>query len=138
MPVAVYHPAAMHLQRSTTLLLRLRASTRLAAFVLLVFVLKIGAAATCVSHDFADLGIAGTHSAIMQSVADLDDANADFPAVGPVHAAGNCSHSGFQHAATVMTAPHFMVAVPRQALAVRTFSLRSSVPPSPDLRPPIA
>jgi hypothetical protein len=40
---------------------RLRASPRLAAFLLLVFALKLGTAAACVKHDFGqiDAGVAG-------------------------------------------------------------------------------
>ena len=38
---------------STLLFARLRASTRLAMLVLLVFALKVSTAAACVKHDFA-------------------------------------------------------------------------------------
>ena len=51
---------------STLLLARLRASTRLAMLVLLVFALKVSTAAACVKHDFADLGLGtgNTHQAV--------------------------------------------------------------------------
>ena len=47
-------PAALR-----TVLARLRASTRLAVLVLLVFALKIGAVAACTQSDFAELDFGG-------------------------------------------------------------------------------
>ena len=50
------------------LLARLRSSARLAVLVLLVFAVKIGAAAACAKHDFIDLGIgADSSQAVMKA-----------------------------------------------------------------------
>ena len=70
---------------ASSVLARLRASTRLAAFVLLVFALKIGTVAACANHDYGqiDVGEAG-HPVVSASI---DDTPAD---KGPLSA-----HSGF-------------------------------------------
>ena len=73
---------------SRTLLARLRASARLAVLVLLVFALKLGAAAACVKHDFADMGFGtdGSH-AVAVKASPLDGGNDDSTKLKLGHAA---------------------------------------------------
>lgn len=119
-----------------TVLARLRASTRLAVLVLLIFALKIGAAAACANDDFADLGF-GVDS---QHGATLKASATDEPGAlkkGSV-AAGACSHCGCHHHAAAMApdTPIAFVIVPQ--VLTEPFS---GVPPSAayrlELRPPI-
>jgi hypothetical protein len=121
---------------STPMLARLRASTRLAVLVLLIFALKIGAAAACAKHDFADLGLGAgdTHGAVAQAV-DADGGDVSRTALTHV---GTCSHCGCHHASALPTNTIVAFAsIPREGL-----SYRSGIPPSTylrlELRPPIA
>lgn len=119
------------------ILARLRASTRLAVLVLLVFALKIGTVAACVQHDFAnpELGSGDAHGVIAKAL-DADDGG-DLPKTALGHA-GACSHCSSHHAS----------ALPNESILVfawissEAVMYRSGMPPSPaqrlELRPPIA
>ena len=122
---------------SRTLLARLRASARLAVLVLLVFALKLGAAAACVKHDFADMGFGtdGSH-AVAVKASPLDGGNDDSTKLKLGHAA--CSHCGCHHSAAMVPDSHVEFAVVPQELAVRTSGLPPSASARLDLRPPIA
>ena len=120
---------------STLLLARLRASTRVAMLVLLVFALKVGMAAACVKHDFADfeLGTGDTHQAVVQAT-DTDAGDASKTVLTP---AGTCSHCGCHHASALPTSTVLAFAVcPREGLAYRSGTPPSAAPHM-DLRPPI-
>ena len=122
--------------RGNTILARLRASTRLAMLVLLVFALKVGTAAACVKHDFADLGsgTGDTHQAVVQAT-DTDPGDASKTVL--THA-GTCSHCGCHHASALPTSAVLAFAVcPREGLAYRSGTPPSAAPRQ-DLRPPIA
>lgn len=120
---------------SRTVLARLRSSARLAVLVLLIFALKIGAAAACAKHDFADLGF-GTdtsHGVVVKAPSgDWPD-----PAPGSLSHAGACSHCSCHHAAAMVPdAPVAFVVLP-QELAVRLSGLPPSTVSRLELRPPI-
>ena len=119
-----------------TLLARLRASARLAVLVLLVFALKLGAAAACVKHDFADMGFGtdGSH-AVAVKASPLDGGNDDSTKLKLGHAA--CSHCGCHHVATMVPDTQVVVVLVPQALPMRTSGLPPSTTQPMELRPPI-
>ena len=122
---------------SRTLLARLRASARLAVLVLLVFALKLGTAAACVKHDFADMGFGtdGSH-AVAVKASPLDGGNDDSTKLKLGHAA--CSHCGCHHVATMVPDTQVVVVLVPQALPMRTSGLPPSASQPLELRPPIA
>jgi hypothetical protein len=125
--------------RSTPrLLARLRASTRLAVLVLLLFGLKIGAAAACVGHDFADLGLgtAGEHSAAMVKVPSGSDTDGERPGTTAAHAA-TCSHGTCHQAADLTNAPDTHLPSARIAIEVPESGPHPAPAPQNQLRPPI-
>lgn len=122
-----------------TMLARLRSSARLAMLVLLVFALKISAAAACVTHDFADLGLGtGADSSHVAIIKASPTASND---VGlsktPLGQASTCQHCGCHHAVAVFAVAYISLAIVTNELTVHT----SGVPPSAasllELRPPI-
>lgn len=120
-----------------TLLARLRASVRLAVFVLLVFTLKIGAVVACATHDFADVGVgAGGSQAAVMKVLPAAGTDVDLTTTTLGHAA-TCIHCGCYHAAAVVPVAYLFLAVTANALTVRTAGLSSSASPPLELRPPI-
>jgi hypothetical protein len=121
---------------SRTLLTRLRVSTRLAVLVLLVFALKIGTAAACAKHDFADLGLGSgdTHGAIAKAL-DADAGN-DLSKTAFGHA-GACGHCSSHHASALPNESILTFA----SISTEAVMYRSGTPPSAvprlELRPPI-
>lgn len=115
----------------------LRASARVAVLVLLVFAMKIGLAAACAKHDFADLGLGSdaSHQVSASASADTDD---DSPGKGPLPHAGACNHCGCHHAAA-MPVPAYALTAP---LVHDRFGYDPetghSAPAPLELRPPIA
>jgi len=129
-----YH-APMLATTPGTILGRLRASVRVTVLVLLVFAMKIGLAAACAKHDFADLGL--TPEASQQSVsafADTDDGNN--PLEGQLPHAGACTHCDCHHAAAVPVSAYALTS----ALAPARFGYAPdaghSAPAPLELRPP--
>ncbi len=120
---------------SKSLLTRVRASVRLSAFVLLVFVLKIGVAAACVDHDFLDLGLGSGsgHAAIMNG----DVAGSDQSGEAPVEVAGDCDHSN-HHASAIVPVAHQLIFRFASRLPASVSGLPPSALPGSQLRPPIA
>lgn len=119
---------------ASSVLARLRASTRLAAFVLLVFVLKIGTVAACANHDYGqiDVGEAG-HPVVSASI---DDTPAD---KGPLSAhSGSCTHCQCHHSVAILSQPFNALAVLSPALAVAEGPAVRFAERRLDLRPPIA
>lgn len=127
----------MHATPPSTLLGRLRASARLAVLVLLVFALKIGAAAACAKHDFADLGL-GSGDAQGAIAKALDaDAGSDLSKAALGHT-GACSHCSSHHATALPNESILVYA----SISAEAVLYRSGTPPSAgqclELRPPIA
>lgn len=135
-PVAGYaggmNPVASH-----AMLARMRSSARLAMLVLLVFALKIGAAAACAKHDFADLGFDTDvgHAAVLKAPA---GDGPDELTKGTLAQAGACSHCSCHHAVAVVPEIYISFSVPPLGVA----ELLAAAPPSVswrlELRPPIA
>lgn len=122
---------------SRTLLARLRASARLAVFVLLVFTLKIGAVVACAMHDFADVrvGTSGSQVAVMK-VLPAAGADVDLTTATLGHAA-TCNHCGCHHADAVVPVAYMSLAITANAPTVRTAGLPLGDSPPLELRPPI-
>lgn len=120
-----------------TLLARLRVSTRLAVLVLLVFALKLGAAAACAQHDYADLGLGkgDPHAAVVKAVD--SQAGNDLSKAQPGYA-GACSHCSCHHASALPTGTVLAFVWISREVVIH----RSGAPPSAagrlELRPPIA
>lgn len=120
---------------STSLLTRLRASVRLSVFVLLVFALKIGAAAACAGHDFADLGLG---SGSEHAVATLEEQVGDSQSgESPVDIAGDCDHANHHASAIVPVVPQLTFSFSSR-LVTTVSGLPPSAAPDSHLRPPIA
>lgn len=118
---------------ATTLLTRLRASTRLIALVLVVFLLKIGMVAACATHDFGDAGLSpAEHASASVAVDTGDDGNPPEPI-----SAGGCVDCHCHHVATLVpdVLPR-MALVRAPELPLVTVSVRT-VRPVQELRPPI-
>src|SRR5690606_37685718 len=97
---AVRYPESVDSARALPLLARIRASSRLAVLVLLVFALKLGSAAACAQHDFADLGLDGETSTMgLLDVASADPGDPSGP--NALSHLGACSHCGSHHASAV-------------------------------------
>jgi len=116
---------------------RLRASARLATFMLLVFAMKIAVAGACARHDLS--AISGAADAQRTSVvqAIVADDGSDLSKAAFAHSTGSCSHCSFHDAAALPPEPHRVALVSVHSLAVLT----SGWPPSAfhrlELRPPI-
>lgn len=121
---------------ATSVLSRIRASTRLAVLLMLIFGLKLGVAAACVGHDFADLGLGtvGEHASAWK--ASPADSDGDPSPITTQHAS-NCTHGSCHQVADVALPPYDVMAVIRPALDGGV----DGRPPSPalqsQLRPPI-
>lgn len=121
---------------SRNVLHRLRSSARLAMLVLLVFGLKLGAAAACTSHDFADLGLAtaGEHGALVKASPTGNDGE---PTPTPNAHTATCTH-GSAHPATDLALPATSLVLMQSPVLE---SERDARPPnlilSSQLRPPI-
>ncbi len=112
-------------------MVRLRSSAWLPLLVLLVFMLKIGSAAACANHEFADAQSGG--DAVL--VADL--AGEDVPGPLAAHAA-SCTHCSCHHSAAIVPTVHALsLRVSADALAIAVDRPPSTVA-AQDLRPPIA
>lgn len=126
------YPVASH-----TMLARLRASTRLAVLVLLIFAMKIGAAAACAKHDFADLGFGADsqHGAVLKAPA-TDEPGA--LTKGALTHAGACSHCSCHHAVAMVPDTQIAFALAPHGLTVHLSGLPPSALSPLELRPPIA
>lgn len=133
---AGWYDSPMHATLPGTLLGRLRASARLAVLVLLVFAMKIGLAAACAKHDFADLGLGSdaTHKVTVSASADTDGGE---PGKGSMPHAGACTHCGCHHATAMPVSAYTLTA----SLVHDRFGFvpeaGQSAPAPLELRPPI-
>lgn len=116
---------------------QIRASTRLGLLVLLVMVLKIGAAAACAKHDLADLGLTMS-TGTSQSTGDHGpaDPDKDDPQKSAAHA-GVCTLCGCHQAVTVPQLEAMPLARGSHTLVEVSFTSPPNAPPSFELRPPI-
>lgn len=137
-PPAVY-AARMAFAPARPFLARLRSSARLASLFLLVFALKIGMAAACAKHDFADLGLSSGSNAAwaLDAVVTGPDDSGDLPGTGIDHA-GACSHGHSHHAAAILPEAYTVVLALPHGIGTRLAGLRPSTAPRLELRPPIA
>jgi hypothetical protein len=127
----------MSFRPTSRLLARLRASSHLAVLVLLVFALKIGTAAACAGHDFADMGLgSGGDHALVVSVSDMDVSD-DASTTLSSHA-GACSHCSSHHAAALIPTASTFVVIAQGGLDATLLGLPPSASLSFELRPPIA
>lgn len=114
----------------------LRGSVRLAAFALVVFVLRLGIVAACEPSDLAELfsGQAQQHV-----VASAPDAPSD-PSPNPFdqHQAGHCLHCGCHFPAALPTSPDAILAVELHFVPPSPSLGLNDAPPGRQLRPPIA
>ena len=121
---------------SLPVLARLRASSRLIALVLLVFLMKVGVVAACATHDFSDASFAAaSQTAHAAAAAALDTGDDGDPTAPSAH--GGCVDCHCHHAATLVseaTAP----AWPMRSAEPPTVAARVHlVAPGQELRPPI-
>ena len=120
---------------ATSVLSRIRASTRLAVLLLLIFGLKLGTAAACVGHDFADLGLGtiGEHASTLN--ASPADSDGD-PKPTTIEHASNCTHGSCHQVADTVLSTSGFVPIIRPAFEVGV----DGRPPTPalqsQLRPP--
>ena len=120
---------------SPPVLARLRASTRLIALVLLVFLMKVGMVAACATHDFGDASGAAAGQAAAAAMLALDTGDDGQPPEPLAHA--GCVDCHCHHAAALVTeatppAWHVRGADP-PIVTVRVHG----VAPGQELRPPI-
>ena len=73
---------------SPPVLARLRASTRLIALVLLVFLMKVGVVAACATHDFSDASLAAAGQTAHAAASALDTGDEGDPPAPAAH--GGC------------------------------------------------
>lgn len=109
-------------------LLRLGRSLRLAVFVLVVFVMRIGTVAACVPSDIAEAFGTGEVVATVADHADEGDAK---------HAAGHCLHCSCHH---VVTLPALPALIPGATLGFESPQVGlgfDNAPAGSNLRPPI-
>lgn len=127
---------------ATRLLDRLRASTRLAAFALLLFALKLGVAAACVGHDMADLGFDTASGQTSQQAGDPmqptpGDSDPTPTTPTPQAHADSCAHGNGHQTADVVAAPRHYVVPMRHSVEIEADIRPPSALPQEHLRPPI-
>ncbi|MFZ1725023.1 hypothetical protein [Dokdonella sp.] len=125
----------MPAKSSATFLARLRRSSRLAMFMVLVFALKIGVVVTCTAHDILDVssGAVGSSAAL----ASVDKAPGNDPGGNPFDLDGPCEHCGCHQTIAIM--PVVDSPKPPQARVVSAWTVAPTqhiILPK-ELRPPI-
>jgi hypothetical protein len=109
----------------------LRRSTWLAGFLLLVCLMRVGMVTACAPHDIAELATGGTHA--VASAQAGDDGTSNDPSSG----AGHCLHCACHFSAALSAASVAMPALTGQDTQGQFQTLRASVAPDRELRPPI-
>jgi len=120
---------------TSSLLARLRASTRLAVLVLLIFALKVGAAAACAKHDFVDLGLGKGDPHAVVKVA--DSTTGDDLSKTQLGHMGACSHCSCHHASALPVETVLTFASHPREVAMYRSGTPPSTAPRLELRPPI-
>ena len=134
--------AAVYPHRMTTaptLMRRLRGSARLAAFMLVVFAMKIAIAGACARHDFNAIAgpSPGQQTSMMQAVV-AANAVGDLPADTFGHSASSCNHCSTHNAAALVPTSTMFAVIMQRGLEGTSPGLPPSASPSLELRPPIA
>lgn len=113
----------------------MRRSTHLAGLALLLFLLKVGVAAACMSHEWSD-PMGGQAIAEQSSLAKLE--KQPDPTDPIKHNPGQCVDCQCHHAAATLPA-ELTILAPVQVLARLPDhgTWRESLPPQRELRPPI-
>lgn len=112
----------------------LRGSTRLAGWVLAVFLAGFISNVACADHDLADVGI-GQHQSHMPAPADSGASPGGSTSAG--HAAGHCCHSGGHHSPVMASLVTNLPAVSTLGLTPSSEPARASALEQRELRPPI-
>jgi len=114
----------------------LRRSTRLAAFALALFILRLGMAAACEPNDLVLLlsGHADEHAVVTT----LDASSDSVPDSPEPNLSGHCLHCGCHFPAALPSAPEPVAVAEPGFLAQWWSHSRSDAPPGRELRPPIA
>ena len=110
----------------------LRRSTWLAGFLLLVCVMRVGMVMACTPHDIAESLAGGAHTVAVQAD---DNSTSNDPSTGA--AAGHCLHCACHFSAVLPAASLAPSALKGQDTQVHFQTLRGSVAPDRELRPPI-
>jgi len=111
----------------------LRRSTWLAGFLLLVCVMRVGMVMACTPHDVAESLAGGAHAVVAVQVG--DESTSNDPSTGA--AAGHCLHCACHVSAALPAASLAVSALTGHDLQVHFKTLRGSVAPDRELRPPI-
>lgn len=122
---------------SRSLIARLRVSTRLAGWVLLLFVMKIGMVAACTVHDMEDLTQTGKAAATFVTVADMDQGESKGDPLGSSQHPG-CSDCNCHHAAALLPQALDLDYPPGRSEPTRVYLHVHHAAPRRELRPPIA
>ncbi len=107
-------------------------------FVLLIFLMKIGSAGACFSHELAEARFAGPQEQSSSIRASSDAGDAVSLEQSLLSHAGGCNHCGCHHSAAVVAMGNFLPAVNLQEPGKRVPALSPSVAPGADLRPSIS
>jgi hypothetical protein len=121
---------------ATSVIGRIRTSTRLAVLLLLIFGLKLGTAAACVGHDFADLGLGTIGEQASTWNASPADSDGD-PRPTTIEHASNCTHGSCHQVADSVVSASGFVPIIRPALEVGVDGRRLTFVLQSQLRPPI-
>ena len=102
-PTAVRYAFASMRMSPPLLMVRLRASARVAAWVLLVFLLKVGMVAACTVDEMQDntWGVASTEMMATNAAMSTDNPDGDAPSSVLSHVAGGCLDCHCHHAAAL-------------------------------------
>jgi hypothetical protein len=109
----------------------LRRSTWLAGFLLLVCLMRVGMVTACTPHDIAESMAGGAHAVAAVQVG--DDSTSSDPSSG----AGHCLHCACHFSAALSAASVAVPALTGQDTQGQFQTLRASVAPEQELRPPI-
>jgi hypothetical protein len=111
----------------------LRRSTWLAGLLLLVCLMRVGMVMACAPHDIAESLAGGAHAAVAEQVG--DDSTSSEPSTSA--AAGHCLHCACHFSATLPASIDVMSVLAGEETQVHRQTLRASVAPDRELRPPI-
>lgn len=138
-PDAIRYPPRMLRPTRPLLMARLRASARVAAWVLLVFLLKVGMVAACTVEELQDSSSGATSTAPLatDTVVPAEASDPESPSSVLSHAAGGCLDCHCHHAAALppvivtLAGPPAMPRVGVPPIAMPVGVVRN------ELRPPI-
>ena len=111
----------------------LRRSTWLAGLLLLVCLMRVGMVVACAPHDIAESLAGGAHAIVDAQTGDDNSSNDPLPTSG----AGHCLHCACHFSAALPAAIGVMSALTGQDAQVHFQTLRASIAPDRELRPPI-